>query len=543
MKTSRHWRIVAPTFLLLALSTIGAAQSSRSKVWVADNGDGTYRNPVLYADYSDPDVIRVGDDFYLTASSFNSAPGLPILHSKDLVNWTIIGHALKRQVPLAVFKTPQHGNGVWAPAIRYHQGEFFIFYPDPDYGIYLVKARNPAGPWSEPHLVKAAKGWIDPCPFWDDDGQAYLVSAFAKSRAGINGILTISRMSTDGMKLLDEGRTVFAGGAQNPTVEGPKLYKRNGYYYIFAPAGGVEKGWQLALRAKNIFGPYESKIVLAQGQTYVNGPHQGAWIETQTGESWFMHFQDQGLYGRVVHLQPMRWIDDWPIIGADADGDGTGEPVSMFRKPNVGRSYAVISPRETDEFNARSLGLQWQWQANPESDWAFPGARIGSLRLLAVSAPDGAQNLWPVPNLLLQKFPAPSFTVTTKLELRSRQIGDRAGLVVMGLDYSYIAIQRKANGLYLSLSVCKDADKGTAEKKTNPIEMASQFINLRVSVHSGGLCTFSYSTDGRIFKIIGEPFTARQGKWVGAKVGIFALGENLTGNVGYADFDWFRVNR
>src|SRR6266511_5770808 len=191
--------------LLIVFSGPATAQTSVSKVWIADNGDGTYRNPILHADYSDPDVVRVGDDFYLVAPSFNAAPGLPILHSKDLVNWTIIGHALPRQTPFEVFNKPQHGNGAWAPAIRFHNGEFYIFYPDPNYGIYLVKATNPAGPWSEPLLIKSAKGWIDPCPLWDEDGQAYLVNAFAGSRAGVKSILVISRISNDGTRLLDEG--------------------------------------------------------------------------------------------------------------------------------------------------------------------------------------------------------------------------------------------------------------------------------------------------------------------------------------------------
>src|SRR5712692_7787075 len=221
--------------LTVLLSGSVAAQTSVSKAWVADNRDGTYRNPILHADYSDPDVVRVGDDFYLVASSFNAAPGLPILHSHDLVNWTIIGHALPRQATFDVFRKPQHGNGAWAPAIRYHNADFYIFYPDPDYGIYMIKAKEPVGPWSEPLLIKAAKGWIDPCPFWDNDGRAYLVSAFARSRAGIKSILVVSRMSEDGTKLLDDGVMVFDGHEQDPTVEGPKLYKRNGNYYIFAP--------------------------------------------------------------------------------------------------------------------------------------------------------------------------------------------------------------------------------------------------------------------------------------------------------------------
>ena len=279
-----------------------SGQTSRKSGWIPDNGDGTYNNPIIFADYSDPDVIRVGDNFYLTASSFNSIPGLPILHSMDLVNWKIIGHALRRQPPDIVFLRPQHGNGVWAPAIRFHNNHFYIFYGDPDFGIYMVKSRNAAGPWSEPLLIKPAKGWIDPCPFWDDDGNAYLVHAWANSRSGIKSILTLNRMSADGTKLLDEGRMIFDGRAHHPTIEGPKLYKRNGYYYIFAPAGGVATGWQTVLRAKNIYGPYEDRIVMDRGETEINGPHQGGWVELKSKESWFLHFQDRGAYGRIVHL-------------------------------------------------------------------------------------------------------------------------------------------------------------------------------------------------------------------------------------------------
>src|ERR1700730_2020583 len=256
----------------------GPERAGVSKAWSADLGNGRFRNPVLYADYSDPDVVRVGDDFYLTASSFNAVPGLPILHSTDLVNWSIMGHALPRQPPFELFAHPQHGKGVWAPAIRHRNGEFIIYYSDPDFGIYRVKAPRPTGPWSPPVLVRQAQGWIDPCPFWDDDGNAYLVHALAASRSGINSVLIIHRMSEDGTRLLDEGVLVFDGKDRNHTIEGPKLYKRNGYYYIFAPAGGVETGWQLVLRSRNIFGPYTERVVLQQGTTDINGPHQGGWV-------------------------------------------------------------------------------------------------------------------------------------------------------------------------------------------------------------------------------------------------------------------------
>ncbi len=312
---------------------------------------------------------------------------MPILHSKDLVNWELIGHVYAAQQPLDVFSKPQHGNGAWAPAIRYRNGEFYIYYPDPDYGIYVVKAKNPAGPWSAPLLVKEAKGWIDPCPLWDDDGKAYLVNALAGSRSAMKSMLIVSRMSPDGTKLLDGGALVYDGHAEDPTVEGPKFYKRNGYYYIFAPAGGVAPGWQLALRSKKVYGPYERKIVLAQGHTPINGPHQGAWVDTPTGESWFIHFQDKGAYGRIVHLEPMKWVDDWPVMGAN------GEPVLTYRKPNVGKTYPVMTPADTDEFNGSQLGLQWQWAANPKPGWVFPAGGLGLIRLFCIPLPEEFQEL------------------------------------------------------------------------------------------------------------------------------------------------------
>lgn len=511
-----------------------------SKVWVADNGDGTYRNPVIHADFSDPDAVRVGGDFYMTASSFNAAPGLPVLHSKDLVNWSVVGYALARQPPFDVFDRPQHGNGVWAPAIRHHGGEFYIYYPDPDRGIYVVKAKDAAGPWSEPLLVKEAKGWIDPCPLWDEDGRAYLVTGVAASRSGVKSILVVSRMNPEGTRLLDDGVIVFDGHDRHPTVEGPKFYKRNGYYYIFAPAGGVETGWQLALRSRNVYGPYEEKVVLAQGKSTVNGPHQGAWVETQTGEHWFLHFQDKGPYGRVVHLQPMRWANDWPVMGADADGDGTGEPVLKFRKPNTGRGRPVVTPPDSDEFDAPRLGLQWQWHANPQTNWAFPSGPLGYLRVINVPLPEGHRNLWDVPSLLLQKFPAPEFTATTKLTFTPRTDDEKTGLLVMGLDYAYLSVRKRPEGLFVSQFVCKDADKRGEERESAGAALKGGTVYLRVKVAGDAVCNFSFSEDGKNFRPVGEPFTARQGRWIGAKVGVFASRVGRTREYGYADFDWFR---
>ncbi len=517
-----------------------------SKVWVADLGNGTYKNPILNAEYSDPDAIRVGDDYYMTSSSFEDIPGLPILHSRDLVNWQLIGHALKRLPPLEHFAVPRHGEGVWAPSIRYHNNEFYIYFPDPDFGIYLTKAKNPAGPWSDPVLVEGGKGLIDPCPLWDDYGQVYLVYAYAGSRAGIKSVLAVKRLNASGNKTLDAGQIVYDGHELDPTIEGPKFYKRNGFYYIFAPAGGVSTGWQLVLRSKNVYGPYERKVVMDQGKTSVNGPHQGGWVTTQTGEDWFLHFQDKEQYGRVVHLQPMKWVNDWPIIGQDTDGDGKGEPVLTYKKPNVGtgKIYPRQTPPESDEFNNPNLGVQWQWQANPKPTWAFVNPANGSLRLYSDKLPENAVNQWDAPNVLLQKFPADEFMVTTKMTFKPNSPkleNEKAGLTIMGFSYANLALKSKKDGNILVYTVAKEAVKGQLESEKVIVKVTDPAIYFRVKVTKGAVCQFSYSLDGQKFMNAGDPFQAEVARWKGSKVGLFCTRETQTNDSGYADFDWFRV--
>jgi len=530
-----------PVFTTMAQKTSPAPYVS--KVWVADQGNGTYKNPVLNADYSDPDAIRVGDDYYMIASSFDGIPGLPILHSRDLVNWTILAHALIKQPPFEHFSKVQHGNGVWAPAIRYHNGEFYIYYPDPDFGIYVTRAKTVTSKWSAPTLVKAGKGLIDPCPLWDEDGQAYLAYAYAGSRAGIKSVVAVMKLNSEGTKATDEGNIVYDGHELDPTIEGPKFYKRNGYYYLFAPAGGVSTGWQLVLRSKNIYGPYERKVVMDQGKSNVNGPHQGAWVDTKSGEDWFLHFQDKDAYGRVVHLQPMKWVNNWPVIGTDADGDGKGEPVLTYKKPNIGKVYPIQTPQESDEFNDNILGRQWQWQANPQATWAFTNAAKGVLKLYTAKMPDEGKNLWDLPNILMQKFPAEEFMATTKLEFKPNMKleNERAGLVVMGRSYASIGIKNKKNGLYLFSAVGTDADKGKAENETIVAKLNTSAIYFRVTVTSGAKCQFSYSLDGTNFIKTGNPFHSAAGQWIGAKVGLFAVRDTATNDSGSAEYDWFRI--
>lgn len=531
------------SLMLVLLFAVYGASAQVSKVWVADNGDGTYKNPIINADYSDPDAIRIGDDYYMTASSFNAVPGLPILHSKDLVNWRIINYAIRELEPHEHFTKPQHGGGVWAPSIRSHNGEFYIYYGDPDLGIFMTKTKDPAGEWSKPLLVKEAKGWIDPCPLWDDDGNAYLVHAFAGSRAGIKTILVVNRMSADGTRLLDDGVLVFDGHDVDSTVEGPKFYKKDGYYYIFAPAGGVPTGWQLVLRSKNIYGPYERRLVLAQGKTAVNGPHQGGLVDTPNGEWWFLHFQDKGAYGRVVHLQPTVWKSGFPVIGVDPDGDGTGEPVMSFKMPNVGKTYPIETPQDSDEFDGATLGPQWQWHANPKAEWAFPFPTRGVLRMNSVQLAEGYKNLWDLPSLLLQKLPADEYKATAKLKISPRFEGERFGLVVIGIDYGLIGVTNRGGKLYISHATAKDSDKGTAETESSPQLLASNEFLLRVDVRAGATCIFSFSLDGKSFAPIGEPFKAREGRWIGAKIGFFFTRPGKFNDAGSVDIDWLRFEK
>jgi beta-xylosidase len=500
-----------------------AAIGECSYPWMPDSGDGTYRNPIICADYSDPDVIRVGDDFYLTASSFNCTPGLPILHSNDLVNWTLINHAVKN-LPHPRYSEMRAGGGIWAPAMRFHAGQFWIFFPTPDEGIYVTTADDPAGKWSEPHLLQAGKGLIDPCPLWDDDGQAYLVHAYAHSRSGIKDRLRICQMAADGSHLLGEGRIVFCDPEKQPTIEGPKFLKRNGWYYILAPAGGVETGWQLALRSRNIFGPYEEKIVLEQGDTSINGPHQGALVDAPNGSWWFVHFQDARVYGRIVHLQPVTWQDDWPIMGRN------GEPVLSCAKP-VANNEKCFAPQTSDEFDSNKLGLQWQWHANHSDAWYELGKRNGWLRLHPQSA--SRKNLETQPNLLLQKFPARNFTVETFLEFAPEQVGEEAGLIVAGDSCAAFALEKTDDGNQLVLRI--DA----VQKFLQP--NMPNTVQLRVAVADGGLCRFSYSTaDG--FVSIPQTFQAWKGVWIGAKVGLYSVKRQKAGATGHVDVDYFRFS-
>lgn len=578
-----HHLTPAVFMAMLLLTPALAPAQQKSATWNPNLKNGYYQNPIINADYSDPDVCRVGNDYYMTSSSFACFPGLQILHSTDLVNWEIIGHALDDEYPL-IDPSPeldwrrrvQHGNYVWAPSIRYHDGWFYIYCGDPDQGLFMTRTQDPRGQWEPLVWVKKGKGLIDCCPLWDDDGHAYLSHGCAGSRAGVKSVLFVAPLSPDGTHVTGPSRIVYDGHETQPTIEGTKFYKRGGYYYIMSPAGGVPTGWQVTLRSRSPFGPYEEKVVMAQGKSEVNGPHQGAWVETQNGEDWFLHFQDKNAYGRVVHLQPMRWVDDWPVIGDDRDGDGCGDAVARWKKPNL-PSSGEFQPQEDDEFDTAELGLQWQWHGPWSHYWYYCDATHSRLRLYGVENREGYKNLSDAPNLLMQKLPAENFTMTAKLrfipnpEFKPR--GENAGLVMMGLDYAALKIVDTKEGFVLQQVTCQDALKGKEEAINASVSLptvegqepytvryaktlrpsarnSTPDLYLRVKVNSEGKETaikckaqFYYSLDGVKFEKLGETFTAKEGKWIGSKLGFFNCRPGKKNDGAFLDIDWVRFTK
>lgn len=551
--------------LLLTGVALSANAQYKSQVWSPDNGDGTYTNPVINADYSDPDVCvgASGEDYYMTASSFQCTPGLPILHSKDLVNWEIVGYALKElytgdKEKVEHFMKPRHGEGVWAPSIRYHNGEYYIYWGDPDYGVYMVKTKDPAGEWENPVCVIEGKGMIDTTPLWDEDGRCYLVNGWANSRGKFASVLCVRELNKEGTKAISNPVIVFDGnGTENRTCEGPKFYKRDGWYWIMCPAGGVPTGFQLAMRSKSPYGPYEHKIVLAQGKTNINGPHQGGWVHTKYGEDWFLHFQDKEAYGRVVHLNPVDWSTGWPIMGKK------GEPVTTYKKPKSSSSV-VVNPVESDEFNTPVLGKQWQWHANYHQFYGMPTA-FGTMRIYTHKLSEHWKNLWEVPNLLLQKTPGDEFTVTAKVRFTSKADGQFGGIIMMGHNYQALVVKRVGKEFQLLILTCEDADRGKAQKEEliatlkptaedkidyKPGIHEDIYLRLKVSNAEAGAAhggspkvTFAWSQNGKKFKECDGSYTMKQGKWIGAKFGFVAAETNPKVDKGWLEADWIRVTK
>ena len=489
-----------------------------------------YSNPVILSDYSDPDVIRVGGDFYMVASSFNHVPGVPVLHSKNLVEWEIINHVLPR-LPFEKFDKVRHGEGAWAPSIRYHGGKFYCLIPFPDEGIFVSETDDIRGVWSPLRPLLQGRGFEDPCPIWEN-GRCYVVMAFAKSRAGFNSKLAVFETDAELKTPAEKYAFVYDGHNHSPKIEGPKFHKVGAYFYILAPAGGVKTGWQVALRSRNIYGPYESRIVLTQGDSPVNGPHQGALIDLDDGgERWaFMHFQDMGAYGRVVHLQPARWVDGWPLLGEVDDELLPGTPVLTGEYPvDIKTNYEILT---SDEFDGDRLSPQWQTPANPDRDWY--SFRRG-LRLNCAYFEESA--LADLPQLFMQKPAYLNFSVKTKCRLNLEKDGDEAGFTIFGREYAYICVVRSEGRNYLEIRKGGlDGEEDETLCRSQPYD--EDYVTFQASVkhESPNKMTFRFTFGGSAFT---HKFYAAPGRWVGAKLGIYA--RSSVSSQGFATFKFFRV--
>ncbi|MDE6442133.1 MAG: glycoside hydrolase 43 family protein [Clostridia bacterium] len=489
-----------------------------------------YTNPVLQFDFSDPDVIRVGEDYYMVASSFNHVPGVPVLHSKNLVEWRIINYVMPK-IPFGRFDAVQHGHGAWAPSIRYHGGKYYCLIPFPDEGIYVSETTDPYGKWSPIRPLVEGKGLEDPCPIWAN-GRCFVVFAFAKSRAGVNSQLAVFEADEDLTVASSKFTVVYDGHNNNPKIEGPKFYRRGKYFYILAPAGGVGTGWQVALRSPNIYGPYETKIILMQGDTDINGPHQGALIDLDdAGEKWaFMHFQDMGAYGRVVHLQPTVWLNEWPVCGNITDELLAGCPVSGGEYPVDIQTDYGIDP--SDEFEGDSLSLIWQTPANPSHDWwQFKHGLKLNCTYYGVNA------LSDVPQLIMQKVPHLNFSVKAKCKLNLVNDGDETGFVMFGRSYAYVCVVRQGGQNYLEI---REGKIGDSEDETlcrsQPYD--DNYVTFQVSAKYEERNKLVYKfTFGKV--AFTRKFYAERGVWTGAKMGIYA--RSNTQSKGSATFKFFRV--
>jgi beta-xylosidase len=501
MEKGMQRTIIAVSILFLLIQPgIGGARVEKVLTW-GDQGNGTFKNPILKSDYSDPDILRHGDDFYLIASDFHFV-GIQILHSRDLVNWEIIGQVFNcLEMAPRYDEMKGYGQGTWAPSIRYHDGEFYIYVCTPSDGLFMWHAKNPAGPWSKTVTIRAVSRWEDPCPFWDEDGQAYLIH----SKVGA-GPLILHRMSPDGTQLLDEGKEVYSGNV----AEGPKLYKRHGYYYISLPEGGVDTGWQTVLRSRNIYGPYERRQVLPKGS-----PHQGGWVELENGETWFISFKSTGYLGRICYLNPVRWTDDdWPVFGDN------GQSVNTWKKPNVGRAYPISRPQTSDEFGDKTLSPIWQWNHNPvPEEWSLT-ARPGWLRLTA--KPAAMLNV--ARNTLTQKIWDDAGLIDVKIDAALMKDGQRAGFAFMsGSDFGWIGVGQE-NGVR---KIMWDQAEG-------PV-LQGRDVWFR-GIHSGETGRLFYSLDGKNYVDTGKPFRLFFRFWKGARIAIFSFGPDG----GSADFDYVR---
>lgn len=490
-----------------------------------DQGDGTFANPVLNGDYSDPDVIRVGNKYYMTCSEFHYI-GMNILASDDMVNWKIIGRIFNSIDLPGYSDMGKYGGGTWAPALRYHDGKFWMFVCTPNEGLFMSTATDPAGPWSPLHCVKSVSGWEDPCPFWDDNGQAFL----GRSQLGAGPII-LHKMSPDGKSLLDDGTKIYEG----PVAEGTKLFKKDGLYYLSIPEGGVSTGWQTVMHATNIYGPYEGKRVLEMGSTRVNGPHQGALVDTPEGEWWFYHFQSTEPQGRVVHLQPVTWKDGFPEIGTDYDKNGIGEPMKICRKPNTGVRQTPFAPQSDDDFESATLGLQWQFNHNPHNAYWSLTDKPGWLEIKTQKA----GKLRDAKNQFTQKTMGNKGVVTVKIDFSQLAAGGRCGIECIGNRFVGAGVAMNTSGGKPKAQLYFE-NNGEAKLLTNITAVMDQGIYIRLEIDAlHNKHHYAYSLDGTDYTAFGDEFESGSGDWKGSRIGLYAYSTlDLKGSAYFDSFTY-----
>lgn len=466
-----------------------------------------YNNPIILSDYSDPDVIRYKGSYYMVASSFNHTPGIPVLKSKNLIDWKLIGYVYEK-IPFQRFDNVCHGDGAWAPSLRYYNGVFYCLIPFHKEGIYVCSCTNiEKGDWSEPWCLYQGDNFEDPCPIWYN-GKCYIVMGFVYSHSKAKALLAIFEATEDLKTRLTDYKIIFDGSDVAPILEGPKIYKRGSYFYIMAPAGFVKTGWQCCLRSKNIYGPYELKVVLVQGDSSINGPHQGALIDLPNRQSAFIHFSDKGFYGRVVNLQPVKWINDWPICGHVKYEYLCGTAVEEHEcLIDMKSNYKI---QDSDNFK-NGLSLMWQTPANKNSnDFIIDNGLILNCR----NQENLALNM--LPNLLLTKILYESFVIKAKFILKLNN-NSEAGLAFMGKEYAYICIRRINDENYICLK--------SGKFKENDIILDEM-------KHNSNDITFNMIFDNGIYKLgynnnyFNYSFKAYPGMWIGAKYGIYAKGSS-----------------
>lgn len=552
-------------WVLLFVFTIGMAQETG--FW-GDQGDCTFRNPVIAADYSDPDPVRVGNDYYMVASTFESYPGVTILHSKDLVNWETIGAALQDLVSVdsaySVKRMERYNGGVYAPTISYHKGTFYIYvnlYTD---GFYVATATDPAGEWKS-QFVKDKHGrplrvtrWSDPCPFWDEDGKAYLVSSHPGRQYWYSYIF---QMSEDGTTLLDADSAYMdkknflyqypdGGTVISPyhSSEGNRVFKRNGYYYLqhieFTNQGQGEGTY--IFRSRNLYGtlpdgtpgepgrPGKYEIFAVEkvkSRDSLRVPGQGGYVETADGRwFWIGQFTREYSCGRPPHLLPVTWIDDWPVIGVDIK-DMKGQMAWQLPKPIAG--FPITLPQGSDEFNSSELGRQWMWNHVPDNDkWSLT-ERMGYLRLYASPTVSG-KGFFKAGNTINQRYMrSDSASVSVKIETGGMAEGQKAGLAHFngGKNYAFLALVKQENEFRLEFEM----DGETVKGRTLPLDVSS--VYLRTYMDMDNKAYFQYSVDGVTFRNCGNVYLMKSGNFRGDMIGLFTY--NDLESKGFIDVDWF----